>query len=258
MSPDEDAGAGFESDSVIVRVFHSMRQCGKALWTSSTAHAKLRYLSALRGEGSNEVSTFWGGIAPSAVPVSMFWSSLSLISFTSSFMMSNISSAVSLALSRNSVVICGGGCCLKLWMVEVAPFGSVVVVVVWSLGVGNASLFEDLSSCVLAAWVGSVVISVGWSALDALVFGSVLPSSVRCSVPSGTAPRARSRLSTLWSSSIGSGSVVLSPVCAGVGVFVGVVGTVIGFDSKGVSVGGVSGVGRGGCGCGFLSVRRIL
>ena len=138
-------------------------------------------------------------------------------------------------------------------MVEVAPFGNVVVVVVWSLGVGGAALFEDLSCCVLAAWVRSMGISVGWSALDALVFGSVFPSSAGCLVPSGTASRALSTLCWLWSSSIGSGSAVLPSACAGVGISVGVAGSMVGLGFVGVSVGGVC----GGCGCGFLSVRRI-
>ena len=114
MSPDEDAGVDFESDSVIVRVFHSMRHCGNALWTNSTAHAKFRYLSALRGEGSNEVSMFSGGIASPAPPIIILWSSWSLISFTSCFMMSNISSGVSLRLLGGSCGVCCGVCWLEL------------------------------------------------------------------------------------------------------------------------------------------------
>ena len=75
---------------------------------------------------------FWGGIASPFPPMNMQLSSLSLVSFTSSFMMSNMSSGVSLWLLGCSCGICCGACWVDLWMVEVAPSWDVVVVVVWA------------------------------------------------------------------------------------------------------------------------------
>ena len=107
----------------------------------------------------------------------------------------------------------------------------------------------------LASWVGSVEISVGWPALDAFALGSSLPSSAGCLVPSWAESRELSTLCLLWSSSIASASSVLSSVCAPFGFSVGAAGsgssTVVMF--VGMSGGGVG----GGWGCGFLNVRRI-
>ena len=140
-------------------------------------------------------------------------------------------------------------------MVEVAPSWDVVVVVVWAWGVGGDALCEDLSCCVLATWVGSVEISVGWPALDAFALGSSLPSSAGCLVPSWAESGESSTLCLLWSSSIASASSALSSVCAPFGFSVGAAGsgssTVVMF--VGMSGGGVG----GGWGSGFLSVRRI-
>ena len=92
------------------------------------------------------------------------------------------------------------------------------------------------------------MLSVAWSDLAFLLLGSSLPPSAKSSSP----------FTGLWSCSIGACSVGLSSVCAWVSVCFGVGGSTVGFISDEVSVGCV-GVGRqGGCGCGFLSVRRIL
>ena len=115
LSLDEDAcvGPGW-SDSVMVSDFHSIRQFGKLLWISSTAHAKFRYRSAFLGEGSNEVSMCWGGILSPVQPVWMLLSSFSLISFTSSLIMSNRSSGVSVSLLGCSCGVWCGACSVGL------------------------------------------------------------------------------------------------------------------------------------------------
>ena len=115
MSLDEDdvVGPGW-SDSVMVSDFHSIRQFGKLLWISSTAHVKFRYRSAFLGEGSNEVSMCWCGILSPFQPERMLPSSFSLISFTSSLIMSNRSSGVSVTLLGCSCVVWCSVCSVGL------------------------------------------------------------------------------------------------------------------------------------------------
>ena len=100
LDEDEDDVNGPEcSDSVMVSDFHSILQFGKLHWISSTAQAKLRYRKAFLGDGSKEMSTLSAGMRSSVLPgILMLSSSLSLISFTSSFIMSNNSSGVSIGL----------------------------------------------------------------------------------------------------------------------------------------------------------------
>ena len=111
---DDDVNGPRWSDSVMVSDFHSILQFGKLHWISSTAQAKLRYRRAFLGEGSKEMSILSAGICSLFLPDVMLSSSLSLISFTSSFMMSNRSSGVSVGLLGFSCVVWCSACSASL------------------------------------------------------------------------------------------------------------------------------------------------
>ena len=107
----------------------------------------------------------------------------------------------------------------------------------------------------LATWVGSAVVSVGWSDLDAFALGSASPSSGGGGVLSWDESMVMSFVCLMSSSSIALVSPGLSSVCVSFGLSFGAVdsGFVIVVVLVKVSGGGFG----GGCGCGFLSVRRI-
>ena len=130
-----------------------------------------------------------------------------------------------------------------------------VVAGVFAWGVSGDALCADLSCCVLATWVGSVVISVGWSDLDAFALGSASPSSGGGGVSSWNESMEMSFVCLMWSSSIALTSPGLPSVCVSFDLSFGAVGSgsvalVVLVEMSGGGLGG-------GCGCGFFSVRRI-
>ena len=122
-------------------------------------------------------------------------------------------------------------------------------------GVRGGALSADFSCCVLATWVGSAVVSLGWSDLSVFALGSSSPSGKSDGVLSWDDSMVMSLVCLMSSSSIALVSTGLSSVCVSSGLsFCAVDSCLVGVVVPvGLSGGGL----RGGCGKGFLSVRRI-